>query len=448
MSRSSSTHAVGRSSHNKSRLSQLLARIWPASTPVARVRAPRLRFEGLEPRVLLSADLAPETASAMALGLDFLGARVDDFLTGDAAFDQRVPLLLKVTQDEDQEIISEAPTVGDLLTVPVDANGDDVTDQDFFPFDDDEATLDGLDTNGDDVVDAGEFLNGWFFGPLTDFLNTHPATTGDVIDFIEGNGFPYPGLDQQLTQLFGSSYFVDFDVINAQVVDTTENPDAEATIAVGFELTITRQMPLDLGLEADGLKLSAFTGDSLDPDPVNVPVTSTLSFGFEFGVFTGGQDAADINAGDFFVRKADPLLVSIVAHDGDLDFNFNVGFLGAQVVNGNLDMQADIATALKDPDDPIVLGFTDDQHGVESTSGVVTADEAVPSANLDHEVGFFLRIGNVGITTPVTVGDNDAPDLLTLKADIQAALASVGVALIADFIRRRRFMALREIAKI
>ena len=49
-------------------------------------------------------------------------------------------------------------------------------------------------------------------------------------------------------------------------------------------------MPIDLGLEADALKLLPFTGSTSNPQLVKVPVTSTLSFGFEFGVFTGGQD--------------------------------------------------------------------------------------------------------------------------------------------------------------
>ena len=44
---------------------------------------------------------------------------------------QRVPLLLKVTMDdrgtttdEDDVLINEAPSVGDLISVPVDADGD------------------------------------------------------------------------------------------------------------------------------------------------------------------------------------------------------------------------------------------------------------------------------------------------------------------------------------
>jgi len=414
----------------RSRIAERLAQLW-RSSPKRTTRAPRLRFEPIEPRILLSADLAPETASAMALGLDVLGIRVDDFLTGDDTFAQRVPLLLKVTADEESGLITEAPTLGDLFAVPVDANGDGIISSFFLDPARDEAVLqdfdkDPVDTEGHGEVDAGEFLDGFFFDPFTSYLNTHPATTQSVVTFLEGGLFD-DGLDRTLGNLAGSSYFIDFDMIDAQVLDTTEDPDAEATIQVAFQLTITRLMPIDLGLEADGLKLLAFKGASLDPQPVNVPVNSTLSFGFEFGVHTGGQAPAEINAGDFLVRRAEPLLVSVVAHDPDMDFSFNVGFLGAQVIDGSLDMQADVGTELLDPDDPEVLGFVDSEHGVESTTGVVTASETVPSANLEHAAGFFLRIGNVGISTPVTVADGNAPDLATLEAHIQTALAGAGL---------------------
>src|SRR6185436_8033810 len=114
---------------------------------------------------------------------------------------------------------------------------------------------------------------------------------------------------------------------------------------------------------------------------------------------------------------ADPLVASVTASDPSLDFNLNIGFLGAKVVGGNFDLQADIETSLLDPNDPDVLGFVDSQHGIESTSGVVTSANSVADADLAHEAGFFLRIGNVGITTPVLVTDSGAVDFAALKTD-------------------------------
>jgi len=385
-----------------------------------------MRFEPFEPRVLLSADFLPEAAAVMAHGLDHVGEHLDNFLTGDT-FDQRVPLLLKVSTDDQGRPVNEAPTVGDVLSVPVDANGD--GEIDGLPFfdhsDDDEPALDALDANHDGRVDAGEFLKGWFFDPASDFLNAVGSgdTTTDFENFLKGSFFF--NLDQHLDHL--GDYLVDFKIVDAKVHDTTENPDAEVTFSVGFELTISHAMPIDLGLEGDAIKLLPFTGSSSDPQPVKVPVETTLSFGFDFGVFTGGKTPSQIVNDDFFVRKADPLLASVVAKDPDLDFNLNIGFLGAQVVNGNFDLQADLQTKLLDPNDPAVLGFTDGQRGVESTSGVVTAANSLPGADLAHDAGFFLRIGNVGITTPVLIADGNAPDNATLKSQIGAALASAGL---------------------
>ena len=91
-----------------------------------------------------------------------------------------MPLLLKVEVDdrgtsttEDDILINEAPTVGDLLSVPVDANGDGEVNKLFFDTsDDDEVALQNLDANDDGVVDAGEFLTAWFFDRVTEYLDT------------------------------------------------------------------------------------------------------------------------------------------------------------------------------------------------------------------------------------------------------------------------------------
>ena len=135
----------------RSRLASLLSTMWRRPAPAMAHETPaRVRFEEIEPRILLSADFMPEAAIAMADGIHQVGVRMDQFLTGDAAFAQRVPLLLKVTVNDDDTLVSEAPTVGDLLTVPVDANGDGQVNGLFFdPSDDDESTLEALDDDHD-----------------------------------------------------------------------------------------------------------------------------------------------------------------------------------------------------------------------------------------------------------------------------------------------------------
>lgn len=395
-------------------------------------------MEFLEPRVLLSADFTPEAAAAMADGADKLGDRVAIFLNDDDILGDRVPILLKTSKDASGNPVYESPTVLDLLSVPVDANLDGkinpVNGFDLDPFDNDESVLDALDVSNNGVVDPGEFLQSWFFNPIEGYLNN--VTSGDTTDefetFLKGVG-PF-NLDQHLDALSGL-YDVKFEIVDAKVADTTENPDAEFTFSVGFELSVTQSMPFDLGLQADALKILPFTGSADNPQQPKVPVTSKLSFAFDFGVYTGGQTAGDINAQDFFIRKAEPMVASVKSDVPDIpDFHLNIGFLGADVVDGSLKLQADVETALLDPNDPIVLGFTDAQHGVEQTGGTVTAANALTTADLAHEAGFFLRIGNLGIATPVTVLDNNSggDPLSAVTADIDAALVAAGLGDIVD----------------
>lgn len=390
-------------------------------------------MEPLEPRVLLSADFDPNAATVLAEGLDQLGDRTDQFLSSENLLNQHIPLLLQVTEDSGGLVVERAPSINDLFTVPVDVNGDGYVDRTWNSYDDGESTLHGLDTSGDDIVDLGEFLEGWFYKPIEDYLNSvlDGYKTLEFEQFVLG-GVPFlqPGLNQSLdfSDLNDNISFQNIDFTIDSFTDSTENPDAEYTFEIGYSLNITQFLPLDLGLEADALKLMAFTGDALsNPQPPLVLVTSGMTFGFEFGVFTGGKDPDDLAGDDFFVRRADPLTISVTVDETggntDLDFNLNIGFLGAQVVNGQLDMQADVEVTLLDPNDPGALGFDDTQYGVENINGVVTANSPT-ATSLTADSGFFLRIGNIGVTTPITVEAGDYTDYAGVKDAVQAALDS------------------------
>jgi len=408
----------------------ILSRLFDRNPQSHRVNHPpqrRTHFEVLEPRILLSADFVAGAAGALADGLDLFDNHLDTFLGDEALLGERIPMLLTAGIDGDGNPVYEAPTIDCLFTVPVDADGNGYVNgpNPFNTGDDDEAVLDDLDTSNDGQVDVNEFLEAWFFKPVSDWLRANPgASTETFTDFLKGDLLFTPDLDHYLDHL-SNVYLVNFEIIDAQVANFTQDPDAQISFSVGFELSITQTLPIDLGLEADALKLLAFTGSADNPQMPTVPVTSTLSFGFDFGVFTGGEATVDQN--DFFIRSADPLVLSVTAHDADLDFNFNIGFLGAQVVNGSLDLQADIVTTLLDPNDPDVLGFVDSQHGAEQTGGVVTAANPLADPNLAHEAGFFLRIGNVGINKTVTVADTEAADWTVLKGNIETALSAAGL---------------------
>ena len=390
---------------------------WFASDPKGR-RPPRpARFETIEPRILLSADLLPGAADAAEDGMDLLADRVAEFLEGEDLLDQRIPLLLS---DRGEEV--EAPTISDLLGLPVDANGNSFVDGG------DESTLEEWDDSGDGFVSASELIDHLLFIPVQEMLAN--AGSGDTEDFIDDL---LDDLDLTLDGL-GGGYSVDFNVVNADTIDLTEEVDSEVSFRLGFELIVSQSMSIDLGLEADELQLHAFTGSAFDPTPPKVDVDATLAFGFEFGVFTAGKADGDLNSDDFFIRSADDLLVSVTVLDPDLDFSLNIGFLGAAVVDGEMDLQADIEGQLNDPNSPSVLGFEgghyDDlsaQYGVEMGAGVVVANDVLPDWDLEHDAGFFLRIGNIGISTEVLVAADDNDSDADLILDIQSSLVDAGL---------------------
>ncbi|MEX0330675.1 MAG: LEPR-XLL domain-containing protein [Puniceicoccaceae bacterium] len=386
-----------------------------------------------------SVDVPADAATeGLADGIAVLGYQISQFINGEELLGDRMPILLQTGEDTGGIKLFESPTVKDLLSLPVDTNADGFTgtmypDAFFDPSDEDEQVLDALDTNGDDRTDAVEFLTAWLFTPLVDYLNSHPATTGDIVDFLKGSGIFDNGLDRHLTD-FRTSFFdpsgpeVHFNIVDINTGDTTEDPDAELTFVLRFELSVSQDMPIDLGLDADAFRMFPFTGTWENAGQVKVPVTTTLGFRFEFGIHTGGQTSDDvIDAEDFFIRWADPLTVSAQSNVSPLDFHMHVGFLGTEVTGGSLNFNATVETDLIDANDPDLLGFTDAQFGLEKTAGYVTGNSAIPSWNLEHDVGFFLRLGNLGESTPVLVPAGDYVNKAGLQAAINLALADADI---------------------
>src|SRR5690606_38501895 len=124
-------------------------------------------------------DFLPAAADAMADGFDDFQGRLNEFFDDASDLDERVPFFLLEDPNYDEENPDpddapiEAPTVGQLFSIPVDADGDDQLDDDLL-FDDalDETTLDDWDTagNSDGLVDASEMLNALVFDPLQSIL--------------------------------------------------------------------------------------------------------------------------------------------------------------------------------------------------------------------------------------------------------------------------------------
>ena len=399
-------------------------------TAVARKGRRRAVMEPLEPRLLLSADFAPGTTDALVGGLDQFGDRLDDFLTPEDPadlFNTQVPFIVQVNQTEDGSE-QVAPTLGTLFSVQVDTNGS--ADGGVS------ATLDGLDADDDGTVDAGEFIQGWLFDKIDDYPDpTDPGSGVDSADFA--NWLELQDSSLTVGKPGGGNVTIALDVLT--VTDLTESaPNADTIFDIDFNLTVSQDLAIDLGTEADALKLLYYTGTYESKASPVIPITTSLDFGFTFGVRTGGQESPGetLDADDFFVRDADDLMVSAVSDDPDDDttdiegvaFHLNIGFLGAEVTGGEIDFQAAVKTALIDPDSPEVLGFETSQYGVEQASGIVTGTSAIVSEDLAHDAGFVLRIGNAGIATEVTVAaDETNNDMNDLADDVNTALDASGL---------------------
>jgi Ca2+-binding RTX toxin-like protein len=398
-------------------LSRMIRRLRNKQEEAASKRKRKTLLEPLEPRVLLSADFTAASAQAVQDGLDQLGIRLDDFLadTQNVLNDTKLPFVVQVEEGK-----TSAPTLGSLFSLQVDTNG--AADGGIDP------KLDELDRDLGGGVDAGEFIQGWLIGAIYQELGNYPNNDGtpDSTQFADW----LKTLDTKRTfaQPTGQSVTVELKVNNATDLTEAVNP-ADMIFDIDFTLTADQNMPIDLGTEADALKLLSYSGNINTPP--TIPVDAKLDFGFTFGVHTSGQTGADqtLNHDDFFVRTADTLNVSAESHVVNFGFNLNIGFLGATVSGGTIDFQAAVKTVLIDPDSPSVLGFTIDQYGVEQPSGVVTSLNAIPSADLIHSAGFVLRIGNAGIATEVKVTDDDSngTDLANLVDDINGALGTAGL---------------------
>ena len=134
----------------------------------------------------------------------------------------------------------------------------------------------------------------------------------------------------------------------------------------------------------------------------------------------------------------------IVATEPEANFDLNVGFLGTEVREGTITIDAGVISRFIDPNEPSVLGFVEpfidplDGGVLADPDGNLAAAEALEEFVLADEdgAGFFLRFGRGGVATEVIVpqsatnGDDGNPantSLDDLRQDVQDALDAAGL---------------------
>ena len=440
-----------------------------------------MKFETLEPRLLLSADsVLGGSPDALLDGLTAVSDEIGSLIADDMQLDSYVPGVLVVRGSGD-DAVEISPTLQEALNIPVDVNGNglDATitalatpyaggdsliaryqyvrsaNAILDVFDPSgtlraEAALRVVDLDGDLLVSMEEAFKVLVVGQISDYVasTTIGNQDGDgdvdvqdlalqVEDFLDGGlffGFGEPGTVED---------FLDIDV---DAVSGSFNGDT-GTLgwAMDFSLTMVSKERFDLGYEADQLSIALDPADPLNnpgvaATPTKVDLRRTIDFdSFIFGL--RDADAGPVASSDFFFAVPGAnnmsLGVSFVDPTGSNDLNganINIGFLGATVTVGTATLDMDVLGTAVDPSNPDALGFSLAQQGVAQPSGTLLAADTPEFADLDAtDIEFTLRVGNGVLALPVMItlddlaANDDAGQVATsLNSAIGTASADLG----------------------
>ena len=212
-------------------------------------------------------------------------------------------------------------------------------------------------------------------------------------------------------------------------IDATGTPTITLAIS-SFQATHQSRFDLDFGDDAEALGVSPDTDTMRD----KVAVDSELGLDLAFTVNAGGATQSD------FTAELDNVLGSIAVDESDLDFELNFGFLGAQVLGGQLVYAMDAAVTGLDPaltvaqlSDPATAAAA--IAGATVTSPISSSFALTPTVGLNtsagalSNAGFKLDLGGglLGVTPRVVNGDSFDADAFDALIDFTGALpATVG----------------------
>ncbi|TAK49611.1 MAG: LEPR-XLL domain-containing protein, partial [Betaproteobacteria bacterium] len=423
-----------------------------------------MRFEMLEPRVLLSADsIVGGITASLQEGLagnpdDGFGDAMQALLDGESYFDNHVPGV----RYDDVQAGNANPTVREVLELDVDQNGDGEVitsplaksiaigilnlDPDIdivnandvrgiaaaLPFIDlgqgadydREIALTLIDQDGSGRVSQAELFEVLVGGQIGNFLENFPSTK-TVDDGPDLNLDPdvvattFSDLVNGYTDFFGTEFqgFTDFlaalsePLILNPLVDLSTSGVANTSDAdvfsydVDFQLTVKDRYLIDLGIAAETLEIDLPTESYVPPGTLfdaTVTVRGNLELPFSFSVARDGS-------GDFSFAVSDDLQLSAEVNESLWGTTVNVGFLGMLGAFGSLfELSLPFDVVLTDPSSPLHLGFgqTDFAAGgdgeIDFTGGVIEATFAVDAADviLDQDVIFSLALGTHGANSP------------------------------------------------
>jgi len=358
-------------------------------------------MEPLEPRLLLSADLATSgVLGALDSGSDLFADKLGAFVDTDPQLDTRVPFVVesKINPADSFDILATSPQLRDLLSVIVDVNRDGTIQVGA------EQSLDLYDTDNDGKVELMEVLSPLLSQKLiADYqADDDTPTMGEFLSYVDG-------LD---TSISSGNYGFSLQLSNATDTSTAN----QVSFSFDVSLTFNQDLAFDLGTVADAYSIG------LGKDAL-LHVTSSLAFNVEMGVFTSGETPGN---SDFFV-DAGPLDFDFSVGGTNLSFpDLTIGFLGVSATGGTASIDAHIIASLTDPTSAEKLGFTSAQFG-DSNIGSITAANALNNADFGGMASLFVRIG-AGDTKEVSINTTgfNTDNLTGITSAVQTALNAAG----------------------
>ncbi|GAP96045.1 DUF4347 domain-containing protein [Leptolyngbya sp. NIES-2104] len=230
-----------------------------------------------------------------------------------------------------------------------------------------------------DVIDISSLLKNRLVDPLVSYLDTDATpTVSELLDRIGSLSVPVGDL----------TFTIDPASIASALVgnDLSFNLKFEATRTITTDFDLGEQAATDFGVKLNGA--------------TTVGLTGKIVFDFAFGYNTTNGLAPS----EAFYIKVKELSASAIAQANNLNVGLEVGFLGAEVKNGSLSLNANLAAAFNDPNADSKLTLDELQE-----TSITTLVSLTPTGALNVSLPVSAQLAGLALpgTPTLTIADDN-----------------------------------------
>ena len=181
----------------------------------------------------------------------------------------------------------------------------------------------------------------------------------------------------------------------------------------------------------------------LDTDPrwpLNVNTTADFVAGLSFDLAFGYDLTTGLSAADAFFLKINDITVTGDVHVANLNASLNLGFLGAQITNGAINLDADAKVLLNNPDADSAGHITLTEILGTTFGGMVSLN--VTNATVTANLPYSATLGSFNSSGTISWGSNN----LFGNAQPTATVTGTDVAELENFTRASSSSVARRIA--